>query len=121
MTHEIVEIYREAYYTLRRSQVDQAAAERAWEELAARLATERATLLDKQSELQKLATDKERIADEKEKELGEIVGMMQSALELQMEAKAELKVWKEQVYKLRAELSELRARIVTTLGTHPPA
>lgn len=47
--------------------------------------------------------------------------MMQSALELQMEADAEFKVRKEQFYKLRAKLSELRAQTPTTLGTHPPA
>ena len=41
LTHEIVDIHREAYYTLRRSQVDQVAAERAREESAARLALER--------------------------------------------------------------------------------
>ena len=32
LIHEVVKIYREVYYTLRRSQVDQAAAERAREE-----------------------------------------------------------------------------------------
>ena len=42
MTHEIVEIHREAYYTLRRSQANQVAAERAQEESVARLAMERA-------------------------------------------------------------------------------
>ena len=67
-----------------------------------------------------MAAEKEKLADDKEKELGEIVGMMQSALELQMEAEAKLKVRKEQVYKLRVELSELRARTPTTPGTHPP-
>ena len=76
-------------------------------------------MLDKQSQLQKLIADKERIANEKEKELGEIAGMMQSALELQMEAEEELKVQKEQVYKLRAELNELRAWTATTPRTHP--
>ena len=90
LTHEMVEIHREAYYTLRRSQADQVAAERARDESAARLATERAAweseraaLLDKQSQLQKLAAEKEqraakkeRVACEKEKELGEIAGMM---------------------------------------------
>ena len=54
LIHEIVEIHREAYYTLWRSQADQVAIERAWEESAARLAaeraaweSERAALLDK--------------------------------------------------------------------------
>ena len=32
LIHEIVKLYKEAYYTLRRSQADQVAAERAWEE-----------------------------------------------------------------------------------------
>ena len=41
--------------------------------------------------------------------MGEIARMMQSALELQMEAKEKLKVRKEQVYKLWAELNGLRA------------
>lgn len=45
--------------------------------------------------------------------------MMQSALELQIEVKEELKVQKEQVYKLRAELSELRVWTATTPGTRP--
>ena len=76
-------------------------------------------MLDKQSQLQKLAVEKERVADEKERELGEIVGMMQLALKLQMEAEAELKVRKEQVYKLRAELNELRVRTTSMLGMHP--
>ena len=40
--------------------------------------------------------------------MGEIAEMMQSALELQMEAEAELKIRKEQVYKLRSELNKLR-------------
>ena len=40
--------------------------------------------------------------------MGEIAEMMQSALELQMEAEAELKVRKDQVYKLRSELNKLR-------------
>ena len=109
-------IYK-VYYTLPRSQADQAAVERAREESAARLASERvaweserAVLLDKQSQLQKLAAEKEQVAAEKEKELGEVVDMMQSTLELKMEAKAELKVWKEQVYKLWAKLSDLRAQ-----------
>ena len=44
---------------------------------------------------------------------------MQLALELQMEVEAKLKVRKEQVYKLRMELNELRARTTATLGTHP--
>ena len=128
MTQEIVEIYREAYYTLRRSQADQVAVERAREESAARLAaeraaweSERAALLEKQSQLQQLAVEKEKLVDKKEKELGEIAGMMQSALELPMVAEAELKVRKEQVYKLRVELSELRAQTPTLPGTHPPA
>jgi len=55
------------------------------------------------------------LAAEKEKELGEVGEMMQSALELQLEAEAELKIRKEQVYKLRAEVHELRMRP----GTHP--
>ena len=63
--------------------------------------------------------EKEKVADEKEKELRDITGMIQSALELQMEAEAELKVQKEQVYKLQSELNELRARTATTPGTHP--
>ena len=58
------------------------------------------------------------MAAAKEKELEETVDMMQSTLELQMEAEAELKVRKEQVYKLRAELSDLRARTPTTPRTH---
>ena len=85
-------------------------------------------MLARQSQLQKVTVEKEQlvvekewVADEKERELGEIVGMMQSALVLQMEAEAELKVWKEQVYKLQEELNELRARTATTLGTHPSA
>ena len=45
--------------------------------------------------------------------------MMQLALELQMEAEVELKVRKEQVYKLRAELNELREQTTTTPGMHP--
>ena len=53
---------------------------------------------------------------EKEKELGEVGEMMQSALELQLEAEAELKIRREQVYKLRAEL---QTRMATTPGTHP--
>ena len=68
-----------------------------------------------------MVAEKEKLTDDKEKELGEIARMMQSALELQMEAEAELKVRKEQVYKLRAELSDLRARTPTTPETHPPA
>ena len=54
LIHEIVEIHREAYYTLRRSQADQVVVERAREESAAKLAaeraawkSERAALLDK--------------------------------------------------------------------------
>ena len=69
MTHEIVKLHREVYYTLRRSQADRVAAERAREELAGRLVSERAAweseraaLLDRQSQL----------AAEKEKELGEV-------------------------------------------------
>ena len=42
LTHEIVKLHREAYYTLRRSQADQVAAKRAWEESTAKLALERA-------------------------------------------------------------------------------
>ena len=63
LTQEIVQIYTLAYYTLRRSQADQVAAERAREESTAKLAieraaweaeraaweSERAALLDKQS------------------------------------------------------------------------
>ena len=111
----------DAYYTLRRSQVDQVAIERAREESATRLVAERAAwesertaLLARQSQLQKVAAEKEqwavemeqwaaekeRVAEEKERELGEIAEMMQSALELHMEAELELKVRKEQVYKL---------------------
>ena len=85
-----MEIHREAYYTLRRSQVDQVSIEKAGEELAARLAMEREgwefereALLARQSQLQKLAVgkeqigaEKERVAKEKEKEMGEIVGRM---------------------------------------------
>ena len=41
MTQKIVEIYREAYYTLQRSWANQVAVERAGEELPARLAAER--------------------------------------------------------------------------------
>ena len=132
LLHEVVKIYREVYYTLRRSQADQVAAERTREESATRLAmkraaweSERAALLDRQKKLaaekEQLAAEKEQLAAGKEKELEEITDMMQSALELQMEAEAELKVPKEQVYKLRAELSDLRARAPTTPGTHPPA
>ena len=54
MTQEIVQVYREAYYTLQRSQADQAAVERAQEESVARFTAERAaweferaTLLEK--------------------------------------------------------------------------
>ena len=68
------------------------------------------------AEKEQLAVEKEQLAAEKvqavadkEKEMGEVGAMMQSVLELQMEAEAELKVRKEQVYKLRAELSDLRA------------
>ena len=43
LIYEIMKLYREVYYTLWRSQADQVAAERAREELAARLASERAT------------------------------------------------------------------------------
>ena len=132
LIHEVVKTYREVYYTLRRSQADQAVAERAREESAARWASEkaaweseRAALLDIQKKLaaekEQLAAEKEQLAIAKEKELEETADMMQSALELQMEAEAELKVRKEQVYKLRAELSELRARTPTTPGTHPSA
>ena len=42
LTQEIVQIYTEAYYTLRRNQVDQAAVERARKESVAKLAAERA-------------------------------------------------------------------------------
>ena len=42
LIHEVVKIYREGYYTLRRSQADQAAAERAREESTTRLTSERA-------------------------------------------------------------------------------
>ena len=59
------------------------------------------------------------MATEKEKELGEVGEMMQLALELQLEAEAKLKIRKEQVYKLRAEVNELRTRTATTPGTHP--
>ena len=55
-----------------------------------------------------MVAEKEKMAVEKVKELGEVREMMQSALELQLEAKAELKIRKEQVYKLRAEVNELR-------------
>ena len=58
LIHEIVQLHRETYYTLQRSQVDQVAVERAQEELAARLASEmgaweseRTALLVRQSQL----------------------------------------------------------------------
>ena len=73
------------------------------------------------AEKEQLVAKKKQLAAAKEKELEETADMMQSALELQMEAKAELKVRKEQVYKLLAELSEMRARTPTTPGTHPSA
>ena len=55
----------------------------------------------------------------KKEELGEVGEMMQIALELQLEAEAELKIRKEQVYKLQAEVNELRTRTATTPRTHP--
>ena len=55
-----------------------------------------------------MAAEKVQATVYKEKEMGEVGAMMQSVLELQMEVEAELKVRKEQVYKLRAELNELR-------------
>ena len=42
LLQEIVKLHRQAYYTLRKAQVNQVAAERAREESAARLASERA-------------------------------------------------------------------------------
>ena len=62
-----------------------------------------------------MAAEKVQAATDKEKEMGEVGVMMQSVLELQMEVEAELKVRKEQVYKLRVEISDLRA------WTHPLA
>ena len=56
-----------------------------------------------------MAAEKVQAATDKE-EMGEVGAMMQSVLELQMEAEAELKVRKEHVYKLRAELNGLQAR-----------
>ena len=44
-----------------------------------------------------MAAEKVQAAADKEKEMGEVGAMMQSVLELQMEAEAELKVRKEQV------------------------
>ena len=134
LIQEIARLHREIYYTLRRSQADQIAAERAREESAARFASERAAweseraawqsertaLLSEKEQLaaanEQLIAEKEKMTAEKEKELGEVGEMMQSALELQLEAEAELKIRREQVYKLRAEL---QMRMATTPGTHP--
>ena len=90
LIQEIAKLHRETYYTLQRSQADQVAVERAQEESAARLASERAARESEraawQSERTTLLAEKEQLAAEEEKELGEVGEMMQSALELQMEA-----------------------------------
>lgn len=49
LTQEIVQVYREAYYALHRSEVDQVVATRAREETATRLATVEASLATQQA------------------------------------------------------------------------
>ena len=80
LIQEIALLHREIYYTLRRSQADQIAAERAREESAARFASERAAWESErvawQSKRTTLLVEKEKMAAEKEKELGEVEEMM---------------------------------------------
>ena len=142
LTREVLQLHREAYYTLHRSQADKVAAERAQEESATRLVVVEADLSTENAdrEAKRVAQEVEKAAWETEKttlraqldeaqrersqflqesimkevEHGLIAKMMQSALEIQLQAEADLETWTRQVHELRAQLKG------NTSGTHPP-
>ena len=90
LLQEIVKLHREVYYTLRKAQANQVAAERAREESVAKLASERATweseraawqserealLVEKEqstAENEQLAVEKVQATADKEKEMGKL-------------------------------------------------
>jgi hypothetical protein len=125
LIREVRQLYREAYYTLRRSQADLVVAERTREESATKLSaataawdSERAALLaqlaGKETQLaaketQLAATETQLAAAQqesaaKEAEMGSIARMMHTALRRQQQAEVTLEARIKQVHELRAQL-----------------
>ena len=120
LTREIVKVYWDAYYALRRSQADRVAVEKAWEETATRLVAVEASLSTQRSAWEsKWATliaqfeKAQNTSKEKESELRKMAEMMKTALENQMQTNVDLTAWTKEVHELWAQLKG------TTPGTHP--
>ncbi len=141
LTREIIQVYREVYYALWKSEVDQVATARAREETTTRLVIVEASLAAQQAAWEKEQStliakreskkatfvsqlgDTKRESDVKEMEFWNIAKMMKRALELQMQAKVDLDARTQRVHELQAQQNELRARRTSTTptlpGTHP--